>query len=126
MKEGRAKGRPVEAIRPEGQRLATRATLGTPAAPDAASGGKTPEPASFKRRNVPNSFAKLYDLTLKGVASPRKAIKMLCAECCGYDRQAIAECPARGCPLWRYRPWEIQAQGHRGTGSKIAGAGDAC
>lgn len=39
-------------------------------------------------------------------ASPRQAIKTFCQECCGYDRQAIAECASQTCPLFEYRPYQ--------------------
>lgn len=40
--------------------------------------------------------------------SPRQAIKAFCHECCGYDRDAIAECTAWACPLFEFRPYQNQ------------------
>lgn len=39
-------------------------------------------------------------------ASARMAVRSFCLECVGYDRAAIAECAARACPLWEYRPFQ--------------------
>lgn len=57
------------------------------------------------RRRVPARFVPNYLAAVDGTASARQAIKAFCAECCGYDREAVATCPAQACPLWRYRPW---------------------
>ena len=57
-------------------------------------------------RQMPVSTRRGYVRAVRGAASPRDAIKAFCGECCGYDRDAVATCPAIGCPLWRYRPWQ--------------------
>lgn len=66
---------------------------------------KTAERRHFGGRQPPSSFLGTYERALEGSASPRNAIKAFCAECCGYDREAVRTCPATACPLWRYRPW---------------------
>jgi hypothetical protein len=43
-------------------------------------------------------------------ASPRQAIKAQCHDCCGFDRPAITECTAFGCPLWNLRPYQQEGQ----------------
>lgn len=43
-----------------------------------------------------------------GTASPRSAIKAMCLECVGYDRDAIRGCTGYSCPLWTYRPYQIE------------------
>lgn len=58
------------------------------------------------RRSVPDTFIPNYVAAYDGTASAREAIRAFCAECCGYDRDAVRECPARRCPLWTYRPWQ--------------------
>jgi hypothetical protein len=57
-------------------------------------------------RQMPVKFRGAYVRAVRGEASPLQAIKSQCSECMGYDRLAVAECPAPACPLWRYRPWQ--------------------
>ncbi len=57
-------------------------------------------------RQMPPTYRRSYVRAVRGGASLREAIKMQCAECCGYDREAVTECPATACPLWHYRPWQ--------------------
>lgn len=52
----------------------------------------------------PRSSKRLLASCWTKKASPRAAIKAFCAECQGYDRDAVAGCTAYACPLWRYRP----------------------
>jgi hypothetical protein len=40
--------------------------------------------------------------------SPGKAIKAKCLECTGYDRQTIRACTGYSCPLWAFRPYQIE------------------
>ena len=60
-------------------------------------------------RQMPVTNRRAYVSAVRGEASPRTAIKAFCSECCGYDRTAVATCPASACPLWRYRPWQSDA-----------------
>ena len=55
---------------------------------------------------APESFRKLLTQAMSGKCSPRTAIKAQCAECNGFDRQAIADCTAYACPLWHFRPFQ--------------------
>jgi hypothetical protein len=55
---------------------------------------------------APESFRKLLTLALSGKCSPRQAIKAQCAECNGFDRDAITGCTAYACPLWAFRPFQ--------------------
>ena len=55
---------------------------------------------------APESFRKLLTQAMSGKCSPRTAIKAQCAECNGFDRQAISECTAFACPLWSFRPYQ--------------------
>lgn len=41
-----------------------------------------------------------------GKCSPRQAIKAQCLDCVGEDRQAVADCGDRCCPLWQFRPYQ--------------------
>ena len=43
-------------------------------------------------------------------ASPRRAIKAKCLECCWMDSVAIRECEAAQCPLWEFRPFQWRAK----------------
>lgn len=55
---------------------------------------------------APESFRRLLTQAMSGKCSPRTAIKAHCAECNGFDRQAITDCAARACPLWHFRPYQ--------------------
>lgn len=50
-----------------------------------------------------------------GDASPRSAIKAQCLICVGYDRAAITHCTGYSCPLWTYRPYQIDGVGEADT-----------
>ena len=41
--------------------------------------------------------------------SQKTAIKAMCLECVGFDRQAIADCEAWACPLWEKRPFRANS-----------------
>ena len=55
---------------------------------------------------APESFRKLLTQAVSGKCSPRQAIKAQCAECCGFDREAISDCTCWACPLWTFRPYQ--------------------
>lgn len=55
---------------------------------------------------APQSFRKLLTQAMAGKCSPRTAIKAQCAECVGFDRQAITDCTSFACPLWNFRPFQ--------------------
>ncbi len=55
---------------------------------------------------APPSFRKLLTLAMSGKCSPRTAIKAQCAECVGFDRDAIRSCTCYACPLWNFRPYQ--------------------
>jgi hypothetical protein len=52
------------------------------------------------------SHQRLIQRCWSGKASPRQALKAQCLDCVGQDRQAIADCADRCCPLWQYRPYK--------------------
>ena len=53
-------------------------------------------------------YRPVLEKAYSGEASPRTAIKAFCLECVGYDRSAITNCTAPACPLWLYRPYQIE------------------
>lgn len=59
---------------------------------------------------APQSFRKLLTLAMSGKCSPRAAIRAQCAECNGFDRDAIRDCTAYACPLWNFRPYQIKCE----------------
>lgn len=76
------------------------------------------------RRDAPSAegaFLRCYERK----ASPRQAIKGQCLDCQGLDRQGVATCGDRCCPLWHFRPFR---QGnHRVPPEKReAGPGGTC
>jgi hypothetical protein len=65
--------------------------------------------------SAPESFRKLLTACFAGKSSPRACIKAQCAECCGFDRQAVADCTADACPLWGMRPYVKHPKTHEGS-----------
>lgn len=61
---------------------------------------------------VPERYKALYFAALKKKASPLKAIRAKCQECCGYEDAItrIKECTAKRCPLWCYRPYQDELE----------------
>ncbi len=59
---------------------------------------------------MPQSHRGTYRRAVSG-KSLRAAVDALCAECCGYDREAVRTCPAVACPLWGVRPWQHRRSG---------------
>jgi len=57
----------------------------------------------MKREDVPKMFRKQYDRAMSG-RSRKAAIAAHCNMCMGWERGAAAECTARACPLFPYRP----------------------
>ena len=43
-----------------------------------------------------------------GVAPPRSAIKAQCLHCMGFERVMVTHCTGFSCPLWGYRPYQIE------------------
>lgn len=67
---------------------------------------ETPDQIRHRRiATAPVSARGCLNRALDGKASPRTAIKAQCLECVGFDRTAVTECTAFGCPLWHYRPF---------------------
>ena len=54
---------------------------------------------------MPESHRGTYQRAVTG-KSLRAAVTAFCAECVGYDREAVRTCPAVACPLWSVRPWQ--------------------
>jgi hypothetical protein len=53
-------------------------------------------------------FRPVMEKAYAGKSSPGKAIKAQCLICVGYDREAIRSCSGYSCPLWHYRPYQIE------------------
>ena len=75
--------------------------------------GEAARESAIARRlaEMPGSCRRTYRKATRGEASPRMAIKSFCMQCRGWQRQEVALCTARACPLWMYRPF-IQDDGH--------------
>lgn len=73
--------------------------------------------------DVPKSARQGYVRAALGETSPRQAIKAFCMECMAWDRTEVAQCTARACPLYGYRPFARDrnenpaSEGVRGNGS---------
>lgn len=62
-------------------------------------------------RQMPPALRRPYVRAVRGEASLREAVRAFCAECCGYDRDAVRTCPAVACQLHPYRPWQRTRKG---------------
>jgi hypothetical protein len=55
--------------------------------------------------SVPMRFRKRWLASYNGKLTRKRSIELFCRECHGWDSSdAVKSCPARGCPLWNYRP----------------------
>lgn len=57
---------------------------------------------------APESVQKSLREAFSGSASPRQAIKAMCLTCTGYERDTIRNCTGYACPLWSYRPFQVE------------------
>lgn len=62
-----------------------------------------PEPQPIKNRV---SRQKLIPDSPRGRAVA--VVKAKCLECCNFDRSEIRDCTVLACPLWAYRPFQVQ------------------
>lgn len=44
----------------------------------------------------------------QGLGSPRRAIGMMCLECCGEDMAAVRGCADNACPIHAFRPYKAE------------------
>ena len=51
---------------------------------------------------MPETMRLTYIQAMEG-KSPTAAIRSHCLECCGYQRDEVAQCTAPACPLYPYR-----------------------
>ena len=63
------------------------------------------DPVARRLAAMPQSHRNTYRRAVTG-KSLRAGVTAFCAECVGYDREAVRTCPAVACPLWRVRPWQ--------------------
>lgn len=59
---------------------------------------------------APTSCQNALREAFSGAASPRQAIKAQCLACTGYDRETIKSCTGYSCPLWKYRPFQVEGE----------------
>jgi hypothetical protein len=72
---------------------------------------ETPDQKRQRRiATAPPLSRAIIQRAIQGTAFPRGAIKAMCLECLGFDRKGITECTGYACPLWRYRPFQPDAQ----------------
>ncbi len=65
----------------------------------------TVEGKIFRRRSsIPVSYRGNYDRAMSG-KSMKCAIKAMCLECMGWDREEVRLCCSPACPLYPYRPF---------------------
>ena len=58
-------------------------------------------------------YRRLYFQALRGELSPRRALRIFCLHCCGWEMSAARDCTGHGCPLWAYNSWNPQARRKR-------------
>lgn len=68
------------------------------------------DPVARRLAAMPESHRGTYRWAVSG-KSLRAAVTACCAECVGYDREAVRTCPAVACPLWSVRPWQQRRSG---------------
>lgn len=56
--------------------------------------------------DVPPKYQAIVRRAFTGTNSPREAVKAFCLTCVGFVRSDVTDCPALGCPLWAYRPYQ--------------------
>ena len=58
------------------------------------------------RKDIPEVYRGHYE---KAIAkeSMRSAITAMCLECVCWQRIEITNCTDKGCPLYRYRPYQV-------------------
>lgn len=62
------------------------------------------------RAEMPRKFREGYNLAMSG-RSRKAALRILCAECCGFEIQEVHRCTSPGCVLLPYRPRSRVSQG---------------
>lgn len=70
--------------------------------------GKREERIAAVIAQAPISVQGSLTRAFSGSASPRAAIKAHCLACTGFDRLAVRNCTGWGCPLWKYRPFQLK------------------
>lgn len=65
----------------------------------------------MKSGNIPKKYRPLLDKATAGKLSPRKAIRVKCYECVGFEdvKARISECSIKTCPLNSYRPFQEES-----------------
>ena len=53
-------------------------------------------------------YRSIMQKAYSGTASPRSTIKAQCLHCVGYIRDDVTHCKGFSCPLWAYRPYQIE------------------
>ena len=57
---------------------------------------------NYRLRQMPETLKPAYKQALAR-RSRKKAILLMCRECCGYSAQEVRKCTDNGCPLYAYR-----------------------
>lgn len=62
--------------------------------------------------NIPKRYEEVFKLARDGKLSPRKAIRVNCAHCMGWEDviPRVRSCSSKTCPLWAYRPYQISLE----------------
>ena len=63
-----------------------------------------------RQQGVPPKHRKLYLKVMRGEASPRQCIKVMCLECVNWQRSDVAHCTAPACPLYHLRPFKAPVE----------------
>lgn len=68
--------------------------------------GKAIERISKRREDMPAVYRGCYDRAMSG-NSLRAAANSFCLECVMWQREEVRLCPSYSCPLWPYRPYQL-------------------
>ncbi len=56
---------------------------------------------------IPDLYKGAYKRVIQAKASPHEAIQAQCLECVGWVRKEVTLCTDLGCPLYPYRPYQL-------------------
>jgi len=84
--------------------------------------GKSIARIADRRSDMPKIYRANYDRAMAG-NSLRAAINAQCLECVQWQRVEVRLCPSTPCPLWSYRPYQLNDTDNANTDSNLPSDG---
>jgi hypothetical protein len=72
-----------------------------------------------RRSDIPAIYRGSYDKAISG-KSLREAVNSFCRECVMWQRVEVRLCPSTPCPLWPYRPYQLNDTDGAATCSNLS------